>query len=281
MLSNATPSDYLVGLMRNKEFQHSLFYTEVSMPWPQRDSGYPSDLIQLWEGHRYIFKLIQHLGLSSNRSTPTFRFDAIYAEIFSNHPDLLFFMQTMILRPLYYWDILRILGPTWNYQVFLPFHEFRDQFVLPFPGGDSPLDFLSDYRRAGNIYSDPTNAVEELVLLWIYRVKELLSSGGLFWMSGISLGGFINQWPRSPRIALELETLNLAGLCDQMAIDPEAHKFAHDFPDPPLRAIAIWENQIEAIKRCARSNDWESDSDSEEPNSDSEESNSDSESDSL
>ncbi|KAJ7117046.1 hypothetical protein C8R44DRAFT_203422 [Mycena epipterygia] len=184
ILSNATPSDSLVELMRNKEFQHSLFYANPLMSWPQRDSLYPSDLIQFWEGHQYVFDLMSHLRLSTNRSMPTFRFDTLYTEIFSNHPDVLFVMQTMILLPLNWHYIFRILGPTWNHQVFLPFHEFRDQLGLRFPDGDSPLDFLSDYRRAGHIYSDPRNATKELVLLWIYRVKELLSSGGTFWRSG-------------------------------------------------------------------------------------------------
>ncbi|KAJ7117015.1 hypothetical protein C8R44DRAFT_791830, partial [Mycena epipterygia] len=76
-----------------------------------------------------------------------------------------------------------------------------------------------------------------------------------------------------PRIVLELETLDLAGLCDQMAEDPKSHQDAHrysilcpdiyrvlewlrDFPDPPLRAIAIWEKQIEAIERCHDTLDW-------------------------
>ncbi|KAJ7098987.1 hypothetical protein C8R44DRAFT_947710 [Mycena epipterygia] len=264
--------------MRHKEFQHSIFYNSVPTPWPQRDSRYPSDLIQLWEAHQYIFNLMQHLRLRSNLSTPTFRFDAIYTEIFSNHPDLLFVMQTMILLPLHPYQTFWILGPTWNKQVFLPFHEFRDQLELPFPDGDSPLDFLSDYRRAGHIYSDPTNTAEELVLLWIYCGKELLSSGGIFWRSGNEILQFIDRWPRSPRIALELETLDLSGLCDQMAVDPESHKLAHwegilctdlyqildwlrDFPDPPLRAVAIWEKQIEAIKRCHDTFDWRRDRD--------------------
>ncbi|KAJ7116988.1 hypothetical protein C8R44DRAFT_983315 [Mycena epipterygia] len=287
ILRNATPSDDLIGLMCHKEFQNSLFYANPLTPWPQRDSCYPSDLIQLWEGHQYILDLLPHLKLSTNRSTPTLRFDAIYTGIFSNHSDLHFVVQTMIHLRLHPSHTLRILGPTWNYQIFLPFHEFRDQLVLPFPDGDSPLDFLNNYRRAGHIYSDPTNTTEEVVLLWIYRVKELLSSGGLFWFYGDLLFGAIDKWPRSPRIALELETLDLAGLCEQMAIDPEPHKLAHhygilnpnlyrvldwlrDFPDPPLRAIAIWEQQIEAIKRCPLSIELESDSHSEESYSHSE-----------
>ncbi|KAJ7098977.1 hypothetical protein C8R44DRAFT_811006 [Mycena epipterygia] len=251
----------------------------------QRGSRYPSDLIQVWEEHQYIFDLTADLKLSRNRSTPTFRFDAIYTEIFSNHHDLLFVVQTMILLPLDPWQTLRILGPTWNEQVFLPFHDFRDQLALPFPEGDSPLDFLSDYRRAGHIYSDPRNAAGELVLLWIHCIKEMLSSGGTFWRFHW-LADFVNRWPRSLRIVLELETLGLCGLCDQMIEDPESHKYAHergilhpkiyrildwlqDFPDPPLRAIAIWEQQIEAIKRCPLSIELESESDAEESNSNS------------
>ncbi|KAJ7106297.1 hypothetical protein C8R44DRAFT_327558 [Mycena epipterygia] len=271
LLSYVTPSAFSIGLMRQKEFQHSLFYAEVSM-WPQRDSTYPSDLIQLWDGYRYIFALIPHLRRSRNRSTPTLRFDAIYTTIFSNHPDVLLVVQIMILLPLRPYQIFRILGPTWNHHVFLPFHEFRELLELPFPEGDSPLDFLSDLRRAGDIYSDPQNAAEELVLIWISRVKELLIGGGDFWdqqsdYDSTWLADFINRWPRSPRIVFELETLDLSRLCGQMAIKPEAHKTAHhhgilhpdihrildwlqNFPDPPLQAIVFWEKQIEDIKRC-------------------------------
>ncbi|KAJ7098962.1 hypothetical protein C8R44DRAFT_859576 [Mycena epipterygia] len=280
ILSNTPPSDYLIRLMRHKEFQHSIFYQnplfcrEMSAPWPQRNSRYPSDLIQLWEGHQCIFNLIPHLELSTNRSTPTFRFDTIYAEIFSNHPNLCFVVQTMIHLPLHPSETFRILGSTWNYELFLPFYEYRELLELPFPDGDSPLDFLSDYRRAGHIYLDPRNPAEELVLLWIHRARELLMSGGLFWNSGILIVGHTHRWPRSPRIVFELESLDLSGLCDQMAVDRETHKYAHrhgilsstiycvldwlrDFPDPPLRAIAIWETQIEAIKRCPMCGEWE------------------------
>lgn len=150
---------------------------------------YAPDLIQFWEEHRYIFTLSQYLRLSKTGCAPTFRFDRIYAEIFSKHPDVLFVTKTLLL-----WDknhpnepnsglyqMFELLELPWNFRVFQPFLEFREVLALPFPDGDSPVDFLNNPRRAGIMYSDPDIITEELVLRWIHRAKELLISGGQFW----------------------------------------------------------------------------------------------------
>ncbi|KAJ7098957.1 hypothetical protein C8R44DRAFT_888794 [Mycena epipterygia] len=165
ILEDATHSDDLVVLLRNTNFQDSLLMPghQISWSvttWPQRDSPYPLDLTQLWEDHRYIFTLISQLGLpgSGNRRPPTCRFDAIYTEIFSNHQDLMLVLQALIIQSHNHLpQILRYFGPTWNYRVFQPFLGFREVLELPIPEGDSPLDFLNDPRRAGNMYADPRN----------------------------------------------------------------------------------------------------------------------------
>lgn len=74
-------------------------------------------------------------------------------------------------------DIFWLFGR--NYRVFQPFLCFREQ--LPFPEGDSPLDFLTDPGRAGSMFAHWRDVAEELVLLWIRRCKEFLVSGGHLW----------------------------------------------------------------------------------------------------
>lgn len=61
-----------------------------------------------------------------------------------------------------------------TYSVFRPFLDFQELFKFPFLDGDSPVDFLKDPRRAGDLYCDPRYIAEELVLLWIAHVKDVL-----------------------------------------------------------------------------------------------------------
>ncbi|KAJ6565886.1 hypothetical protein DFH09DRAFT_462875 [Mycena vulgaris] len=59
-LADAIPSQELIQLLRNKDFQESIFLAKVEDRygiWPQRDSLYPPDLIQLWEAHEFISRL--------------------------------------------------------------------------------------------------------------------------------------------------------------------------------------------------------------------------------
>ncbi|KAJ7144278.1 hypothetical protein C8R44DRAFT_759693 [Mycena epipterygia] len=190
ILQNTTPSAHLFGLLRNPDFQNSIFVGGHTLPlsilsWPQ-GSAYPSDLVQLWEDHRYVFALLRHLTLSRDRTFPTFKFDPVYKQILSKRPDTLFLLKTLIVEPhdsRFLAEVLRFLGGAWNYRALQPFAIFRAQLILPFPNGDSPIDFLNDPSRAGVIYSEPQTTAEELVLLWIHRAKEFLIVGGCFYVA--------------------------------------------------------------------------------------------------
>jgi hypothetical protein len=71
-------------------------------------------------------------------------------------------------------NILCLCGLT--YTVFRPFLKCPEimQTLFDFPLGDSPLDFLWDYRRTRALYGDLQDTKEELLLLWIGRAKEVL-----------------------------------------------------------------------------------------------------------
>jgi hypothetical protein len=71
------------------------------------------------------------------------------------------------------------LGPQYNFRVFQPFLKIRGLFTLPLKPGDLPVAFLADPHRAGNLYSDPQDILEDLVLLWIRIAKTRLMEGFL------------------------------------------------------------------------------------------------------
>jgi hypothetical protein len=139
---------------------------------------YPPDLLQLWTDHRFISRLASHMELSKNRNCPTKKFDTIYMDILSRHPDLLFMIRTQTIQLRFnarrnFRSIFRRVNC--SYRVFCPFLEFRETLHLPFSDGDSPVDFLQDPRRAGDLYCSPHQIAEELVLRWISHAKDALS----------------------------------------------------------------------------------------------------------
>lgn len=100
-----------------------------------------------------------------NPRTPTFKFDSLYSRVFAQHPTLVFVLKSQIFGHLSLAEVVRSLVS--NFRVFQPFVEIRELLVIPFPSGDSPLDFLRDPRRAGQFYSHPADIAEEMMLLWI------------------------------------------------------------------------------------------------------------------
>jgi hypothetical protein len=74
--------------------------------------------------------------------------------------------------------LLEDSGLPFNYNIFQPFVGVRGLLEFPFPDGNSPLDFLNDPRRAGNLYSDPQDIADALVRLWLPRLKQDLVDGG-------------------------------------------------------------------------------------------------------
>jgi hypothetical protein len=69
-----------------------------------------------------------------------------------------------------------------SYKVFQPFIGFHQLLEFPFPNGHSPLDFIADAHRAGDLYLNPANVAEKMVLLWISRAKKVLL-GSDFWLN--------------------------------------------------------------------------------------------------
>src|ERR1700761_5684528 len=116
MLNHATPCDQLFGVLRNPNFQNSLFLTDYTPKslWPhvsililstvfcllilkQRGSQYPSDLIQLWECHQFLSTLRRFYSTFEENfggleSSPTFKYDSLYTEILSGQSTLIFIL---------------------------------------------------------------------------------------------------------------------------------------------------------------------------------------------
>ncbi|KAJ7473222.1 hypothetical protein FB451DRAFT_1248779 [Mycena latifolia] len=227
---------------------------------PSRDSGYPLDLIQLWEDCDWISKLTESLQSTSNHTRPSGKFDAVYHDILARYPTLLFVLKSQIIQPNTLFNVLEFLQS--NYQVFLPFLRLCGRLEFPFPDGDSPLDFLIDPRRAGGLYSDPQDIAEDIMLLWIQHVRNCLMEGWIaFWTGWL---GLLEKCRPSPRILHELESLDVAQVCDLRHINPADHwklhiglgelhyilKWLQRFPDPPLQAITFWEKQNTTIQGC-------------------------------
>ncbi|KAJ7805604.1 hypothetical protein B0H14DRAFT_3153380 [Mycena olivaceomarginata] len=145
--------------------------------------------------------------------------------------------------------------------VFRPFLQFPELFPLPFPDGDSPLDFLANPQRARRLYSEPSSIAEGLVLRWIGHARRTLA-GGPCELYPYHLKTF-EKCGTSQRLLHEFATFNLSNLCHQMAIDVEAHEDFHryivsesalravldwlrSFPDDPLlrQVLAFWEIQV-------------------------------------
>ncbi|KAJ6530513.1 hypothetical protein DFH09DRAFT_1370717 [Mycena vulgaris] len=259
LLNDVTPSEYLLELMRSEAFQESLFLSVLSC-WPERGSSYPSDLLELWEDHRSVSKLVHALELSrhreptQNRDAPTLRFDSIYADILSKNPDLLSVLTTLALGIHFMDDVLEVLGL--SYSILRPFIKVRQLLVLPLPAGDSPVDFLINPHRSGELWNEKDSA-EEMVLRWLVVAK---GDGRLY-------GKFLTLLDRcgsNPKILLGLKNLNLSELCNEITTDHlEFHEddlrptyllhilnWLRRLPDPPMNVIRVWEEQMLSIELC-------------------------------
>ncbi|KAJ6478658.1 hypothetical protein DFH09DRAFT_1108255 [Mycena vulgaris] len=254
--------------MRNETFQDSLFLCLVS-GWPERGSRYPSDLTELWEDHRFVSRLAQDLELypshgepTQNRGAPTLKFDAIYAEILSKNPDLLSVL-TAVAIGMYLPHVLEVLGL--SFSVLRPFIEVHQLLEFPLPAGDSPVHFLIDPHRSGELWNKQDSA-EEMVLRWMVFTR----------IEGWFYGEFLTLLDRcgpNPKILLGLETLNLSALYNDITTDPlrfheywlhPRHLLHIRLPDPPTDIIRVWEEQILSIELCYNALLRDSDEDSAE-----------------
>jgi hypothetical protein len=143
----------------------------------KRGPPYPPDLGQLWDDLRAVAGLRECLHVSEDPSTATFKYDAIYTELFSRHSELRLISQCQVVAPKRFDISYHLPHFGWTGIVFRPFLKFPKLFPLPFPDGDSPLDFLADPQRAGRLYSEPSSIAEELVLRWIGRARRTLAGG--------------------------------------------------------------------------------------------------------
>ncbi|KAJ7478095.1 hypothetical protein FB451DRAFT_181681 [Mycena latifolia] len=188
----------------------------------------------------------------------------MYCDILSQYPTLLFVLRSQIIKPTPFFDAIEFLQC--NYRIFQPFLRLRGLLEFPFPDGDLPLDFLNDPRRAGDLYSEPHDIAEDIILLWIQYTKKCLVEGYPWLRRGWL--NLLEKCRSSPRILHELESLDVAQVCDPRHIHPVTHYKLHEwpvlqldslhfvldwlqrFPDPPLQAIAFWEKQKTIIQRC-------------------------------
>ncbi|KAJ7040764.1 hypothetical protein C8F04DRAFT_1082054 [Mycena alexandri] len=249
LLGGVAPTDTLVSLLRNKGVQNAIFFQfrpKDSELWPKEDSGYPRDLIRLWGDHRFITGLVNG-SPTTNQTSPTYKLDALYREILCQNADLLFLLRSKIKRPNDLREIVFFLGPHYNPEVFRPLLKLRELLRLPLKSGDSPIDFLKEPHRAGDLYLPPQNIVEDLVLLWILntrmRLKERTwiprTSPPIFYWLDI-----LRECRPSLKIAHELQSLDLAQICHPRNISPAYHHHQVHvtmFSDPrPEQAVLNW-----------------------------------------
>jgi hypothetical protein len=115
---------------------------------------------------------------------PSCQFDHIYKNIFSNHPQLLEVHRMKLIRPLcsFHSYDLEYLGCT--HQVFRPLCIFNGLLVnCLFPDGDSPLDFLADFRRAAALYEHSHHTAENAIIRWIRFLKKTMDETDYGWAS--------------------------------------------------------------------------------------------------
>jgi hypothetical protein len=195
LLQGVIPSDDLICLLRNTHFQGTIFSLDRGY-WPevfisqrtssngissftQKDSLYPMDLTQLWDDHNWITDLVLPLWRPQfcERISPSFRFDSIYAEILSHHPDALLLARVLmlyghmlqkILFPVF--ALLDVLNP--SFSTLKPFLVLRTVGYCNREDGDSLANFLLDARRAKGLYACREEIIEQWMLHWVDFAKQ-------------------------------------------------------------------------------------------------------------
>ncbi|KAJ7630231.1 hypothetical protein FB45DRAFT_531164 [Roridomyces roridus] len=80
LLRAVVPTEEIIELLRNAQLQNAIFLSDVHRSaWPQADSLYPKDLIQLWDDHSWIADLARQLGEPRTpQNKPEFKFDSAF-----------------------------------------------------------------------------------------------------------------------------------------------------------------------------------------------------------
>lgn len=130
-----------------------------------------------WTDSTFIAGILRNLNPSANSEAhPSYQFDNIYMDILSDHPLLLQVLHTKLVFPrlTFTWGDLEVPGCTRH--VFQPLCALNGLLLdCSFPLGDSPLDFLSDFHRAGTLYEESYHTAEKAVIHWIRFVKALVN----------------------------------------------------------------------------------------------------------
>ncbi|KAJ7268628.1 hypothetical protein C8J57DRAFT_1228327 [Mycena rebaudengoi] len=162
--------------------------------------------------------------------------------LFSNHPQRLEVLRMKLISPLFRSnrDDLPVFRPLCVVNGLLVNRSFLHE--------DSPLDFLSDFRRAGLLYKDSYRTAEKAVIRWICFLKKV--------MDGTDVWRPFEMIRSSQVLVLhEIGTLNLSQLCDllkdpliygflighlntQNTLDPVID-WLRRYPDPPTGLIEI------------------------------------------
>ncbi|KAJ7724032.1 hypothetical protein B0H16DRAFT_1472626 [Mycena metata] len=284
MASHRLPSLYDPSTLRApiQTLQQYILHVNIPVHQPfgllnvpnQRDSQYPSDLIQVWECHQFLSTFAKHIKLSTMEGTPTFKYDSVYRRILSGQSALVFVLSAARILPHKMYSILKLFDL--SYTVFEPFYAFREHLdVRAFSKGDSPVDFIADPYRAGALYLDLQDTAEVLLLRWFSQAAEVLV--GVKFTLDPHVLEIIQHCPPSSRILHGLVGLDLSKLCDQVSAAPEAHHELHKWiagkdrlsgvlnwlqtlPNPPMEVIEFWKKQITDIRQCIHTNQNESDS---------------------
>ncbi|KAJ7065651.1 hypothetical protein C8F01DRAFT_1126292 [Mycena amicta] len=246
----------------NQSLQKHLFRYPFG-PWPENATGYSRDVRNLFQELHVVSNLGQnmHITPSSSLLVPTLQFDSVYQSILAGSPQL-----CKVLNALRVWDDLGEVLRLYNlgYEIFQPFIAHRQVLALPFPNGDSPVDFIANQSRAGALCLDHKDIQEELWLSY-FRGVNMFLQGQDFWVKWEQLS-FFHPDHLSPAIATELQKLDISQVCSMAAADDQLHREFHEAAlqmggleniliglkdaNVESRIIQCWENQKLRIFQC-------------------------------
>ncbi|KAF7345606.1 hypothetical protein MVEN_01579600 [Mycena venus] len=282
-LQDVIPCSDLIGLLRDPEFSKAIFHCDIgwaSYKWPeQADSLYPADLIRLWEDQKWIAQFAMNLDysliLDEDKTPRSLQLDPIYHSIFSEHPDALLVVQTLILPcsfPVHLHSYASLLNV-----FYLSLHMLRPLLVLRKMGSPSHVGkavavFIMDSKRAGSLYRHPYKMIEDWMVHWARYAQQGLDCCGER-LDTLRLGLWLVKYCK-PGSAVHrgFDAIDLSHWCRQPDPDFEVHAALHqrflnpeDFKDvlnwlscidpPPTTAIASWRRQLGEVERCAQTHE--------------------------